>query len=400
MSRAHLSRRSFLGSALLGGTALPAAGALGSAAAPGLLGCTPAESPAAPLAAPLAAPGTAAPVLPPGLFGPKPGIAQLSRNENPYGPSPRVFAAVEEATRKGSYYVDPAYLEAMIAERFGVTPAMVTVSHGSGETLAAAGVAWGRRGALLLPGLFWDLAAKYAEEQGASLRRVPLTPALEIDLVATEAAVDAGVSLVHVCNPNNPTGRLLDPAALRGFCRRVAPRATVLVDEAYNELTRSPEDNSVLPLVREGLNVIVARTFSKIYGMAGMRIGYMISSPDNIARIKRHQMSWMSAPAVAAAVAAFDDHEFLAFSKSRVLEGREKVSAQVRAVGLEHLPSEGNFLYVNVRGSAEVFRQKMEARGIIVRGPYGSFSQWSRVSMGKLEDIDRYVAALPEVLKA
>lgn len=288
----------------------------------------------------------------------------------------------------------------MIAERFGVARDMVTVSHGSGETLSATAVAWGRRGALVVPALFWDLAARYAEEQGALLRRVPLTPALDIDLAATEAAVDDGVALVHVCNPNNPTGRLLDPSALAGFCRRVAPRATVLVDEAYNELTERPDASTVLPLVREGLNLIVARTFSKIYGMAGMRVGYMISSPDNIARIKRHQMSWMSAPAVAAAVAAFEDHEFLAFSKARVLEARERVSAAVRALGLEHLPSEGNFLYVNVRGSAENFRQKMEARGVIVRGPYGAFSEWSRVSMGRIEDVERYVASLPEVLGA
>ncbi len=378
MSR--VSRRSFLGSA---------------AAAPVIIGaCAPVTAPVAP-AAPPARPSR----LPPGLFGPRAGIAQLSRNENPYGPSQAVYAAVEEATRKGAYYVDPSYLEAMIAERHGVTPAHVTVSHGSGETLSAAAVAWGRRGAILVPSLFWDLTAKYAEAQGAALRRVPLTAALEIDLAATEAAVGEDVALVQLCNPNNPTGRLLEPRALESFCRRVAPRAAVLVDEAYNELTSDPANNSVLGLVREGLNVIVARTFSKIYGMAGMRIGYMISTPDNIALIKRHQMSWMSAPAVAAAVAAYDDQAFLTFSKAKVLEARERISSAVRAVGLDHLPSEANFLYVDVRGSAEDFRQKMEARGIIVRGVYGDHTRWSRVSMGRLEDVERYVAALPEVVE-
>jgi histidinol-phosphate aminotransferase len=377
----------FLGGAAAGGSALVGACAVSGASAP-----------AAPLAAVPSAPLARPSGLPEGLFGPKPGVAQLSRNENPYGPSPAVYAAVDEATRKGAYYVDPSYLEALIAERFGVSPDMVTVSHGSGETLSATAVAWGRKGEIVVPGLFWDLTAKFAEDQGATLRRVPLTAAHEIDLEAMESAVDAKVSLVHVCNPNNPTGRLLDADALGAFCQRVSPRATVLVDEAYNELTSDPAKNTVLGLVRAGQNVIVARTFSKIYGMAGMRIGYMISSPENIALIKRHQMSWMSAPAVAAAVAAFDDHEFLAFSKSKVLEARERISSRLREVGLEHLPSEANFLYVKVPGGAEDFRQKMEARGILVRGAYGRYTAWSRVSMGRLEDVERYCAALPEVI--
>jgi len=391
MSRARYGRRWFLGSAAAGGSAL-----VGACAAPAVAPVSP-----SPVAHSVSSPGTApASVLPPELFGPKPGVAQLSRNENPYGPSPRVYAAVEEATRKGAYYVDPGYLEGMIAERYGVRPDMVTVSHGSGETLSAAALAWGRRGAIVVPGLFWDLTAKYAEQQGAALRRVPLTAGLEIDLEATASAVDSSVSLVQICNPNNPTGRLLDAAALSAFCTKVSPRATVLVDEAYNELTSDPAKNTVLGLVRGGANVIVARTFSKIYGMAGMRIGYMISSPDNIALIKRFQMSWMSAPAVAAAVAAFDDHDFLAYSKARVLEARERIEASLRQAGLRYLPSEGNFLYVELPGSAELFRQKMEARGILVRGIYGTYERWSRVSMGRLEDVDRYCAALPEVLQA
>jgi histidinol-phosphate aminotransferase len=381
--RARLGRRSFLGSAAAGSSAL-----VGACVAP------------APPPAPVPRPSAAPSVLPPGLFGPKAGIAQLSRNENPYGPSPAVYAAVEEATRKGAYYVDTTYLEALIAERNGVSPSMVTVSHGSGEALCAAAVAWSRRGALLVPGLFWDLTTKFAEDQGATLRRVPLTPGLEIDLEAMAAAVDSSVSLVHICNPNNPTGRLLDADALAAFCRRVSPQATVLVDEAYNELTSDPARNTVLGLVRSGANVIVARTFSKIYGMAGMRIGYMLASPENIALVKRHQMSWMSAPAVAAAVAAFDDHQFLAYSKSKVLEARERLSASLRQHGLEYLPSEANFLYVKVPRSAEDFRRKMETFGILVRGIYGQYAEWSRVSMGRLEDVERYCTALPEVLRA
>ncbi|MDX2236209.1 MAG: histidinol-phosphate transaminase [Hyphomonadaceae bacterium] len=337
--------------------------------------------------------------LPPNLFGPQPGMALLSRNENPYGPSPRVQAAVAEATRCGAYYCDTAYLAAMIAEKNAITPAQVTLSTGSGEALSAAALAFGRDGAIVCPSLFWDTTARFAEAKGVQLRRVPLKADMSIDLEAMEAAIDETTALVHICNPNNPTGRLLDADALRAFCTRVSEKAPVLVDEAYNELTDDPARNSMMDLVRAGKNVIVARTFSKIYGMAGMRIGYMMSSEVNARRIGAYVMSWMSAPSVAAAVASYNDEAFLNFSKQKVREGREMAIAGLRAAGLSYLPTEANFIYVNVPDAA-AFQRKMAARGVQIRGPYGALTQWSRVSMGKLEDVERYVRAIPEALTA
>jgi histidinol-phosphate aminotransferase len=214
-----------------------------------------------------------------------------------------------------------------------------------------------------------------------------------------EAAVDDGVSLVQICNPNNPTGKLLDPAKLRAFCRRVGARATVLVDEAYNELTDDPAANSMMDLVRAGENVIVARTFSKIYGMAGMRIGYAMASPDNAATIRAHVMSWMGAPQIAAAVASYNDEAFLAFSKAKVTEAREMTLAAVQATGLSALPAQTNFLYVKVP-DANALQKAMKARGVSVRGAYGALNEWSRVSMGRIEDVARYCAALKEIYAA
>lgn len=380
MAKAKLGRRLFLGASTVGGAAW-------------LQGCAHAQDRTAPLVE-----ETPATVLPPGLFGPTEGVARLSYNENPYGPSPRVYAALEEAARSSAYYVDTTYIESMLAERHGITGEQVTVSHGSAEALNAISLAWGRTAPMLGPDLFFDFPAGYAVRQGMVLRRVPMADGLAIDLKGLEAAIDGDTSIVHICNPNNPTGRLLDPDELRAFCRRVGPNVTVLVDEAYNELTSDPEKNSMMDLVRAGENVIVARTFSKIYGMAGMRIGYVMSRPDHIATIKSHLMSWVSAPSVAAAVAAYDDETFLRHSKAKILEGRDMVSAAVKAAGLEHLPAEGNFLFVNV-GDADLFQKKMEARKIMVRGAYGDYRAWSRVSMGRLEDLERYVRALPEVLE-
>ncbi len=337
--------------------------------------------------------------LPPNLFGPKPGVALLSRNENPYGPAPGVAAAVAEATSLGAYYADTAYLASMIAEKNRIKPNQIALSTGSGEALAAMAMAWGKKGTIVVPSLFWETTAVYAEQKGAKLKRIPLTADWDIDLDAMEAAVDDSVSLVHICNPNNPTGKLLDPAKLKAFCQRVSKKATVVVDEAYNELTDDPAKNSIMDLVRAGDNVIVARTFSKIYGMAGMRIGYMMTTPDNARVINDYVMSWMGAPQVAAAVASYNDEAFLAYSKSKVREAREMVLAAVKAAGLSNLPTEVNFVYVKVPDAA-VLQREMAEKGVMIRGPYGKLTEWSRVSMGKIDDVKRYTAALKEIYGA
>jgi histidinol-phosphate aminotransferase len=260
-------------------------------------------------------------------------------------------------------------------------------------------MAWGRKGTIVVPSLFWETTALYAEQKGAKLKRIPLTSSWDIDLDAMEAAVDDTVSLVHICNPNNPTGKMLDPAKLKAFCARVSKKATVIVDEAYNELTNDPAGNSVMDLVRAGDNVIVARTFSKIYGMAGMRIGYMMTTPDNAKLVASHVMSWMGAPQIAAAVASYNDEKFLAMSKSKVKEGREMVLAAVKASGLSCLPTEANFVYVKVADAAAI-QKAMADRKVLIRGPYGAHKEWSRVSMGKIPDVERYCKALKEIHSA
>lgn len=374
-----VSRRGLLVRGAIGGAAL-VAGTRAAVAAP--------------------APNAAKSGLPAHLFGPKPGVAKLSQNENPYGPAPGVAAAVAEAVSKGAYYVDNAYLLAMIAEKNRIQPDQVVLSNGSIEGLTAAAMAYGGRGTLLTPSLFWETPYVYAEKKGAKVKRVALTPEWDIDLAAMEAAAtDGTVSLVHICNPNNPTGKLLDAATLRAFCRRVSKHATVLVDEAYNELTDDPDANSMMDLVRAGENVIVARTFSKIYGMAGMRIGYMMAPPQTAQLVRDHVMSWMGAPQIASAVACYHDEKFLAFSKQKIIEGREIALAAVKKAGLSALPSAANFLYVKVPDAAKL-QVEMARRDIVIRGVYGPHVQMSRVSMGKIEDVERYAKALKEIFQA
>ena len=163
----------------------------------------------------------------------------------------------------------------------------------------------------------------------------------------------------------------------------------VLVDEAYNELTDDPESNSMVPLIKSGHNVVVARTFSKIYGLAGMRVGYMIAAPETIEKISQFGMGsyGLNQAGIAAAVASYNDEIFLKHSKAKVVEARQMVSEAVAANGLKALPSQTSFMFVDLGDlNAETFRQEMAKENVLIRGIYQDYTNWSRVSMGKIPD--------------
>jgi len=333
-------------------------------------------------------------------FGPVNGTALLSRNENPFGPAPSAIKAITENAKMGCYYTDRALekLHMMIAERHNVDVKQVVVGSGSTEILCAISIAWGREGAILCPDLFWDTTVKYGERQGVQSIRVPLTSDMNVDLAGIEAGLTDEVSLIQICNPNNPTGVLIPSTDLRSFAGRTAGKATLLVDEAYNELTDAPDDNSMIDMVRGGADMIVCRTFSKIYGMAGLRVGYAITSEPNAERIRSHMMSFGgNLGGVAAALGCYDDFAFLDKSRAMVLEGREMIMDAVAKSGLTALPSQTNFVYVEVP-DADAVQAGMKERGISIRGAYGPWKQYSRVSTGMIADVERYAKALPQVI--
>ena len=138
-----------------------------------------------------------------------------------------------------------------------------------------------------------------------------------IDLDAFEDAIDDNVSMIYLCNPNNPTGKTIDGDVLRNFCRRVGRKVTVLVDEAYNELTENPKYSSMADLIKDDENIIITRTFSKLYGMAGMRIGYAMGRPDLIKKVRNHVMAWPNIVGLAAANATYEENDFIEYSLER-----------------------------------------------------------------------------------
>ncbi|MEZ5894554.1 MAG: histidinol-phosphate transaminase [Parvularculaceae bacterium] len=337
------------------------------------------------------------------LLGPKAGVAMLARNENPYGPSASALKMVEYAGLKGAYYPDEAkpVLAKMIAERHGVDPSQIVITTGSGEALSAIAVAFGPKGPIVAPRLFWDTTALYAVNLGmAEITRVPLADDMRVDLAAIEAAVTQDTGLVQLCNPNNPTGLVSDAKIFKAAVKRMAKKTTVLVDEAYMELADDPAGNTCVDLIKQGHNVIVSRTFSKIYGMAGIRVGYTISSPETAQIIGKTAMSWISGVGLAAAIGAYNDEAFLAMSKSKILEGRQMVMETVAGLGMEALPSQTNFVYFKSGKEANDLQKAMADKQIIVRPQYMDYHEWTRVSMGRIEDVERFCAALPEAASA
>lgn len=343
------------------------------------------------------------PVMPGGddLIGPATGVARLHSNENPYGPAKSAIKMMDYASRKGAFYADRAtrVLTDIIADKHGVDRSQVALSTGSAEALAAVALVYGQRGKIVAPRLFFDATVMYAKQLGlAEIVRAPMDAYLGVDFPALESLVDADTALVQICNPNNPTGVLSDPARLKASVKRMAKRCPVVVDEAYMELTDNPEANSCLDLVRAGHNVIVSRTFSKIYGMAGIRVGYTISQPEAAAAINQAKMSWMAGVGLAAAIGCHDDEVFLERSRARIFEARDMVMETLTALGLPALPSDGNFIYFDNGGDANVLQQKLADKGVAIRGTYMDYDRWSRVSMGRLEDVARFCKTLPSVL--
>ena len=191
-----------------------------------------------------------------------------------------------------------------------------------------------------------------------------------------------------------------DAATLKSAVKRMAAKTTVLVDEAYMELADDPEGNTCIGLIDEGHDVIVTRTFSKIFGMAGLRMGYSISSVETAEKIRGVVMSWSPCTSYAAAIGAYQDEAFIAYSKQKIVEAREMVNMTVDTLGLERLPSQTNFVYFKSGKEANDVQKAMAAKLISVRGQYMDYNEWTRVSMGKIEDVERFCKALPAVVGA
>lgn len=331
----------------------------------------------------------------------------LAGNENPFGPSPAVTRAIYQAAPQSSRYPfrEEYVLKEMLARKEGVGVENIVLGNGCDEILAltaAARLGPGRNVIAARPTYFQ--LTDYAEKLGAEIRWVPHVAAtMQHDLRAMAAAVDDRTGVVYVCNPDNPTGTARPPAEVEAFCREVAPRAPVFLDEVYLELMDDFAAATQVPLVRAGLPVIIGRSFSKMYGLAGHRIGYAVTTPALAAALGRLQMSSVNFIGVAAARAALLEPKFAEWSRSRIREGRARFCALLDELGLRYTPSAGNFVFHYTGVPMREYQRRMEARGFLVGWPHPSvepYDLWCRISIGTGEEMRAYEAAMRQEFAA
>ncbi|HEU4647771.1 MAG TPA: histidinol-phosphate transaminase [Gemmatimonadales bacterium] len=334
------------------------------------------------------------------VAGPKPAkVIRLCFNENPHGPPATAIRAAQQALAGANRYADAEDFDALaarIAEREGVTPAHVLLGSGSSELLGLAAMAHARHGAeVVVAEPSFPHLGNIAEGLGATVRRVPVDAQYRHDLDRMAEAVTAATSLVQVCNPNNPTGTIVAGDQLRAFCERVSPRAPVLVDEAYHELVEAPAHATMVPLVNAGASVIVLRTFSKIYGMAGFRVGYAIARPDLIQQLKRLQTTDLSVPSLHAALAAYGDGTFTARSRRLIRDARELTARGLEELGVRYVPSHTNFIAFWAGPAQRDLPVRLYARGIKISWEVKPLAgDWARVSIGTTKEMHSFLQAL------
>lgn len=326
---------------------------------------------------------------------------RLSSNENPYGPSKKVREAIIQAFDHACRYPSKyrSELQEKIAAREGVDPEQIIITGGSWEGLKVTGLTYGLNGGEVVSAAPTYLALMtYAERFGAHIHRVPLDDNLMHDLEAMEKRVTNRTSLIFVCNPNNPTGTLLPAAKLKDFCVAMAKRAIVFVDEAYSDYIEESAYPSGVELVKQGLNVIISRTFSKVYGLAGVRIGYLITRPDIAARISPNVPAGTNVLALFAAKAALEDKGFYRQSLENNAKAKNLIYATLDGLKLKYQRSHANFVFFHTGRDIQEFNREMLDLGVRVGRPFPPLNDWCRISTGTIDEVKMFTQTLKKVM--
>jgi histidinol-phosphate aminotransferase len=332
------------------------------------------------------------------------GPIRLSSNENPYGPCKASLDALLRSGNAASRYPDALEDEARekIARHHGVAPERIVLGCGSSDVLRMADTAFlgpGRTVVSAEP--TFEAVLLYAGVTRAEPVKVPLTADFRHDLPAMAAACGARTGLVYVCNPNNPTGTIVTGDELEAFFEKVPPSVVVLVDEAYHHFVENSRYRSALDLLGRHDNVVVARTFSKVYGLAGMRLGYAVASPDNARALERcASFSNTNESVLAMALAGLADPDAVPRPRKLLNDTRRWLCAELEKERRRYIPSEANFVMIDVGSDVMPFAEKFRQRGIHVGRRFPSMPNWLRVSIGTRQQMEEFVATLRDVVPA
>jgi histidinol-phosphate aminotransferase len=355
------------------------------------------------LAAPRMAPG-ATPTGAVGPAAPEPAASPiaLDSNENPYGPSPRALAAMTRSQAIASRYPDAReqQLREAIARLHGVEPEQVVLGCGSGEVLKMADAAFlapDKRVVVAEP--TFEAVLGYARVTKAEPVKVPLTADQRHDLAAMARACDARTGLVYVCNPNNPTGTIVSGREFDAFLKAVPRDAVVLADEAYHHFVEDPAYRSAFAWLADYPNLVVVRTFSKIYGLAGMRLGYAVAAPER-AEALRGQAIWSNGNAAVldAALACLEEPEHGERQRALLNGTKRWLCDELRRDGRRFIPSEANFVMIEVGDDVGPLIEAFRGRGIRVGRRFPALPTHLRISIGTDPEMRSFLAGLRELV--
>jgi histidinol-phosphate aminotransferase len=328
-------------------------------------------------------------------------IVRLSANENPYGPSTNALQAMTESFGLACRYPDEHnnLLIDKVAKLNNVDRDNILLGDGSGEILklCAETFTGSQNGKLVAADPTFEAILKNASANGAEVVKVPLTSDFAHDLPKMLASAKGG--LIYVCNPNNPTASITPKNELRDFIAKTPLETMILVDEAYFHYADSPDYESVIPLVKEHPNLIVSRTFSKIYGMAGLRCGYCVAQKEAVERMRRNQM-WdsVNCMALAAATASLDDPDHVPNGQRLNREAKTFVISELEKMGYKQIPSQANFIMFDCKKPVVPLIKAMKEKNVHVGRLFPALPNHMRLTIGKKSEMETFLAAFREVI--
>ena len=338
------------------------------------------------------------------------GIVRLSSNENAYGPSAKALKAMTDSFPIACRYPDEhadGLLES-VAKLNNVSTDQILLGDGSGEILKLCAVAFtgpaagdstnhAGHGKLIAADPTFEAILNHAQIGGAEVVKVPLTADFEHDLPSMAAAAQDG--LIYVCNPNNPTASITPKSKIRDFIAQVPPQTIILVDEAYLHYVDSTDYETVIPLVKDHPNLIVARTFSKIYGMAGLRCGYCVAQKQTIDRMRPHQ-PWDSINilALAAAVASLNDADQVPNGRRLNTEAKAFTISELDKLGYKTIPSQANFIMTDMKRPVPPLIAAMKQHNVEVGRLFPALPNHMRITIGKKSEMESFLAAFRQVM--
>lgn len=330
-------------------------------------------------------------------------VVKLASNENPLGPSPKALEAVRESLDSINYYPDGACraLTQKLADKLGVDPEGIIFANGEDNIISLISKTFLNEGEeMIMADPSFSSFEIGARAVGGKVLKVPVGPDFITDLEAMAAAVTPPTKLIFLCNPNNPTGTINTRQEVEKFLASLPDRVLVVLDEAYKEFVEDPDYPEGLDYVRAGKNVLVTRTFSKVYGLAGLRVGFAVGHPDFIGGMKRIREAFATNRlAQIAALAALDDDEFMHRVVAVNKEGREYFYSEFERLGLPYIRSQTNYVMVDTKQDIRQVFLDLQREGVIIRPAYiWDMPTWARVSVGTGEENKKFIQALEKVL--